>query len=70
LRGLSQVDSVGGIFYQPEADAALFSAIKEHAAEHVKVTELDLHINDAAFAETVVSTLLGLLHKKETLNFS
>lgn len=68
LRGLSQVDSAGGIFYDPKADAALFSAIKEHAAEHVKVTELDLHINDAAFAETLVSTLLGLLQKKETLN--
>jgi uncharacterized protein (UPF0261 family) len=68
LRGLSQVDSAGGIFYQPEADAALFDAIRQHAADHVKVTELDMHINDPAFAEMLVNALLGLLEKKEIVN--
>ncbi|KAA0993316.1 Tm-1-like ATP-binding domain-containing protein [Dyadobacter aurulentus] len=65
LRGISQVDSEGGIFYQPEADTALFDAIKSSAADHVKVTEYDLHINDPAFAAHLVSNLLGLLQQKE-----
>ena len=67
LRGISQVDSDGGVFYDPEADAALFRAIRQHAGEHVTVLESDLHINDPAFAETLVRTLLGLLLKKEKL---
>ncbi|WP_229254599.1 Tm-1-like ATP-binding domain-containing protein [Dyadobacter linearis] len=67
LRGISQVDSEGGIFYQPHADAALFDSIKEHAADHVEVIESDLHINDPAFAETLVNNLLLLLQKRESL---
>lgn len=63
LRGVSQVDSEGGIFYNPEADAALFEGIKEHAAGHVKVTEQDMHINDPEFAKILVGRLLELLHK-------
>ncbi|MFD1145457.1 Tm-1-like ATP-binding domain-containing protein [Larkinella insperata] len=66
LRGISQVDADGGIFYQPEANAALFSAIRQHADEHIRVVETDLHINDPAFAETLVRTLLGLLQKKSS----
>ncbi|GAB3277557.1 Tm-1-like ATP-binding domain-containing protein [Larkinella harenae] len=66
LRGISQVDADGAIFYQPEANAALFDAIRQHAGEHIRVVETDLHINDPAFAETLVRTLLGLLQKKNS----
>lgn len=64
LLGISQVDSSGGIFFQPEANAALFRSIKEHAASPVSVIEYGLHINDPAFAKKLVDTLLDLLHKK------
>lgn len=65
LRGVSQVDAEGRIFCQPEANAALFDAIRQHAPEQVTVTEADLHINDPAFAEMLVYTLLEILEKKE-----
>jgi uncharacterized protein (UPF0261 family) len=65
LRGISQVDATGRIFSQPEANAALFDAIRQHAAEHVTVAETDLHINNPAFAEMLVHTLLEILEKKE-----
>jgi uncharacterized protein (UPF0261 family) len=67
LRGISQVDAQGGIFYHPEANAALFSAIRQHTAEQVTVMDADMHINDPAFAELLVHTLLGILEKKEKL---
>jgi uncharacterized protein (UPF0261 family) len=68
LRGISQVDSEGGIFYGPDADAALFNAIKLNSSKDVEVIEADMHINDPAFADVLVQTLLGLLRKKQTSN--
>lgn len=64
LRGISQVDCEGGVFYQPEADSALFDAIKKYSATQVDVIECDMHINDATFAEYLVHHLLSLLKKK------
>lgn len=64
LRGISQVASEGGIFHNPAADEALFSAIRAHVSGNVSVTEADTHINDPAFAHLLVETLLGLMRKK------
>ena len=61
LKGISQIDSEGDIFYDPEADSALFGAIKESAHGHVPVMEVDAHINDAAFAEALVGRLMKIL---------
>ncbi|HET7091960.1 MAG TPA: Tm-1-like ATP-binding domain-containing protein, partial [Thermomicrobiales bacterium] len=61
LQGVSQLDSPGGDFWQPEADAALFDAIKRHAGPNVEVVELDLNINDPEFAARAASTLLDIL---------
>ncbi len=63
LRGVSQVDSDGGIFYDPAADNALFEAIRTHASAQVDVIDADLHINDPAFAQLLVRTLLGMMEK-------
>ena len=60
LRGLSAIDRSGQPFDDPEARAALYDAIRV-SAESVPVTELDLHINDAAFAEAMASELMKLL---------
>ena len=62
-RGVSQVDSDGGIFYDPAADNALFEAIRTHASAQVDVIDADLHINDPAFAQLLVSTLLEVMEK-------
>ncbi|SDE87042.1 Uncharacterized protein, UPF0261 family [Dyadobacter soli] len=63
LKGVSQVDSEGGIFYDPAADEALFDAIRKHTSANVEVIDADLHINDPAFAQLLVTTLLGVMQK-------
>jgi uncharacterized protein (UPF0261 family) len=60
LRGLSQIDSPGGVFYRPDTDRALFESIETHAPATMKVLKADAHINDRAFAELLVKTLLEL----------
>ena len=44
-------------FYDPDADAALFAAIRSgwHPAANRVLVELDLHINDPTFADALVS---------------
>jgi uncharacterized protein (UPF0261 family) len=56
LKGVSAIDVSGQPFHDPEADAALFSAIREGwvAARNRKLIEIDAHINDAVFANEVV----------------
>lgn len=58
LQGVSVLDSPGGEFWQPEADQALFDAIKAHLRPDIPVFELDCNINDPAFAEAVTHKLL------------
>lgn len=58
LRGVSALDREGQPFYDPAADAALFGALREHLRPEVQVVELDLHLNDSAFAEAAVGHLL------------
>jgi len=60
LRGLSAIDRAGQPFDDPEARAALYGAIRAHAGG-VPVTELDLHINDTAFAEAIAGELVALI---------
>jgi uncharacterized protein (UPF0261 family) len=59
LRGVSQLDSPGGAFWDPEADAACYDAIKTNLRPGIPVLELDCNINDPLFAETAVEQLLG-----------
>lgn len=61
LKGISMIDKEGAPFHDPEADKALFYALREHVQPHVTVMELDLHINDPEFAATVADQLLHLL---------
>jgi uncharacterized protein (UPF0261 family) len=58
LRGVSMLDSEGQPFHDPAADAALFQALREHVRTPVELIELDLHINDPAFADAVAARLL------------
>lgn len=62
LQGVSMIDAEGQPFYDPEADAALFDALRETVdPDVVEVLEIDAHINDAEFAETYADTLIDLL---------
>ena len=61
LRGVSMLDAEGQPFHDPEADRALFEELNRHAGTGVRVRELDLHINDEAFAHAMADELLNHL---------
>lgn len=63
LRGISVISAPGGAFAWPEADEALFEAIKSNLRPEIPVFELDVSINDPAFAEAVSKGLLRLLEQ-------
>lgn len=57
LEGVSMIDVEGEDFYDPEADDALFSALRDNLADDVELLELDTVINDDAFAEEIAGKL-------------
>jgi uncharacterized protein (UPF0261 family) len=61
LGGISMIATPGGPFEDAAADAALFAAVRAHAGENVELVELDLDINDPAFADAMVAKLHGYL---------
>ncbi len=63
-RGLSAIDREGQPFWWPEADAALFQSLRNWMGPQVQLIELDMHINDPAFAEMAARTLLRLMEGK------
>jgi uncharacterized protein (UPF0261 family) len=66
LRGVSMIDSEGGAFWWPEADQALFSAIKKNVRSDIPVIEMDCVINDPAFAEACVEHLFQNIARKQS----
>lgn len=61
LKGVSMLDSEGGRFWDPVADAACYDAIRRNLRPDIPVYELDQNINDPEFANAVANTLLGLI---------
>lgn len=64
LKGVSMLDAPGKEFWWPEADQALYEAIKQNVRANVPVYELDNNINDDAFAQAVTDKLLSFLKEK------
>lgn len=61
LKGVSILDSPGGLFWSPEADGAMFDAIKANVRTGIQVVEMDANINDPEFADTSVKMLLAMM---------
>lgn len=57
LSGVSVLDVEGEDFYDPEADAALFDALREGLDDDIELIEVETDINDEAFARTIVEKL-------------
>jgi uncharacterized protein (UPF0261 family) len=62
LKGVSQLDSPGGDFWDPEADRACYDAIKKNLKPGIPVVELDHNINDSEFADKCAELLLEMLN--------
>lgn len=56
-QGVSLIDVEGQPFHDPAADAALFTAIREHLGPNVTVREHDTDINDPVFATAMADEL-------------
>ncbi|MBX3439688.1 MAG: Tm-1-like ATP-binding domain-containing protein, partial [Planctomycetaceae bacterium] len=63
--GVSMIDAPGQPFHDPEADAALFDELESqlHLDDLRRVVRLPSHINDPAFAASVVEQFLRLRGK-------
>ncbi len=57
LRSFSTNGAQGFELHDPEADMAFIRAIRSNAQRHVKIKEVDSHINDKQYAEEVVALL-------------
>jgi len=58
LRGISIISAEGQKFHDPEADNALFAAIRDNLRSDIELIEIDTVINDPIFAEACAKTLL------------
>lgn len=61
LRGVSGIDTDGGPFYEPDADTALFDAVRTAAGDGVEVVEVDQHLNDEGFGRDAARRLHALI---------
>lgn len=64
LKGISQIDAAGNVFYGPDLDNVLFDAIRTNVSDNVQLIESPVHINDRAFSELLVASLLALIEEK------
>ncbi|MDM8528762.1 Tm-1-like ATP-binding domain-containing protein [Anaerolineales bacterium HSG24] len=62
LNGVSIIDVAGQPFHSPEADEALFQALRDNLdTSKVELVELENNINDPEFADAVAKQLLAML---------
>jgi uncharacterized protein (UPF0261 family) len=64
LGGLSSIDRPGMIFYDPEANAALFNTLKHKLGSNIEVIEDEHHLDDPEFAVRVGECMIRLMIQK------
>jgi len=57
-KAISVISAPGGVFHDPEADAALFESIKTNLKPGIPVIEMDAMVNDEIFAKACAESLL------------
>jgi len=58
MKGLSMINAPGGPFWWPEADAALYTALRANLRTDIPIAEMDCNINDPEFADACAHALL------------
>jgi uncharacterized protein (UPF0261 family) len=64
LKGVSMIATSGQPFFDPDADAALFEALRSELADHVEVVECDCAINDPEFALAMAGRLETMIEER------
>ena len=67
LRGVSAIAVEGQPFHDPEADDALIGALRESLDPSVDLRELELDVNDPAFAEAMADRLHELVQSRQAV---
>jgi len=57
MRGLSYSNRPGHVLYDPEADRALFTALRAELHPGIEIQEIDAHINDPGFAKVAAERM-------------
>ena len=65
LAGVSILDGDGQPFHDRQADQAMFDAIKANIRKGIEVVEMDVNINEPAFAAKAVEMMLKLILIKQ-----
>lgn len=63
LQGFDYHDRPGGSFHDPEGRMKFLETLKGKLAQSIRLVELDLHINDKAFAEAVIEEFDMMMSK-------
>jgi uncharacterized protein (UPF0261 family) len=63
LGGLSTIDRPEKIFYDPEANGALFDTLKRKLSTHIEIIEDEHHLDDPEFAICVGEKMVSLLKR-------
>jgi len=61
LRGFSDPNREGGMFWDPESDDAFRAKLKSELKQDIKYIEVDAWINDGIFGETAAQELLNII---------
>jgi uncharacterized protein (UPF0261 family) len=61
LRGVSAIDVLGKPFHDPDADEALFEAIRHELDHAIPLIEIDTDINDPSFAFAMANKLHNMI---------
>src|SRR6185437_10895275 len=64
LRGVSMIATEGQPFHDPDADTALLEGLRGTLGENVEVHELDLDVNDDAFAVAMADRLDEMIRER------
>ncbi len=64
-KAVSVISAPGQPFHDPEADTALFAAIKANLRPDIRLLEMDCEINDPEFATTCAESLLAHLAESQ-----
>lgn len=62
--GLSIPSVPGGVFWDPEADAAFLETLRANLRADIPLTTHPQHVNDAAFAEAVADRFVALVRER------
>lgn len=67
-KGYSQKNCPGDVLYEPESDKGFAEAVVKYQNSKLKVKQVDMHINDSAFAQLCVQELSAMMERQDAVS--